>query len=148
MWRLIRSFETHLVRIKTSTDYKTCSVVQLPRQPRTWCSQIWEKNVGHKLPLWQRRTMNTARHCPHIQTISNWRLNKLVTGHSPARIVDNKARHLRHSLFLWLGTDLPTCLWEFRDETRTGQDCGRWDKCTLHTLVFILTRAVSMRISD
>ncbi len=46
-------------------------------------------------------------------------------------------RHSRHSRFLWLGTNLPTCFWELRDETRTGQECGRQDTCTLHTLILI-----------
>ncbi len=52
----------------------------------------------------------------------------------------NEARHSRHSRFLWLGTDLLTCLRELRDETRTCQECERWDECTLHILVLVLSR--------
>ncbi len=29
--------------VKAGTDYRTCSVAQPPRQPRTWCSSVWEK---------------------------------------------------------------------------------------------------------
>ncbi len=31
------------VSIKADTDYRTCSAAQPPRQPRTWCSRVWEK---------------------------------------------------------------------------------------------------------
>ncbi len=51
--------------------------------------------------------------------------------HSRAKIVNNKARHSRHSCFLWLGTDLTACLREFWDKTRTGSESRRRDKCTL-----------------
>ncbi len=44
------------------------------------------------------------------------------------------------SFLLWLGTDLPTCLRELRDETRTDRECGRRDECTLHFIVLILSR--------
>ncbi len=66
--------------------------------------------------------------------------------HSRARIVNNEARHLRHSCFLWLGTDLPTCLQKLGDDTRTDWECGRRDECTLHTLVLVLSRTVLTRI--
>ncbi len=66
--------------------------------------------------------------------------------HSRASIINNEVRHSRHSRFLWLGTDLPTCLWKFQDETRTGQECRRQDECALHTLIFILSRTVSARM--
>ncbi len=56
------------------------------------------------------------------------------------RIVDNEAKHSRHSCFLWLGTDLLTCLRELRDETRTGRECGKRDECTLHTYILVLSR--------
>ncbi len=59
-------------------------------------------------------------------------------------IVDNEARHSRHSCFLWLWTDLPTCLRELQDKMRTGRKCGRWDRCTLHTLILVFSRAVSL----
>ncbi len=29
--------------ITAGTDYRTCSAAQPPRQPRTWCSRVWEK---------------------------------------------------------------------------------------------------------
>ncbi len=35
---------------------------------------------------------------------------------------------------------------ELRDETKTGWECGRLDKYTLHTLVLVLSHAVSMRM--
>ncbi len=67
-------------------------------------------------------------------------MHKCRHRHSRARIIDNEARHSRHSRFLWLGTDLPICLRELRDEARTGRQCGRRDECTLHTLGLVLSR--------
>ncbi len=29
--------------LKAGPDYRTCSAAQLPRQPRTWYSRVWEK---------------------------------------------------------------------------------------------------------
>ncbi len=74
--------------------------------------------------MWTRRSTHECRH-----------------SHSRVRIIDNEARH---SCFPWLGTDLPTCLRELRDEMRTGRECEKQDKCTLHTLVLVC--AVSMRM--
>ncbi len=37
------------------------------------------------------------------------------------RIVDNEARRSRHCHFLWLRTDLPSCLRELRDKMRREQ---------------------------
>ncbi len=71
---------------------------------------------------WMRRSTHEFRH-----------------SHSRARIIDNEARHSRHSCFLWLGTDLPTCLWELRDEMRTSQEWGRRDECTLYTFSLMLS---------
>ncbi len=48
--------------------------------------------------------------------------------HSSVRIVDNEARHSRHSRFLWLGTDLLICLQDIREETRTDREYGRRDR--------------------
>ncbi len=79
-----------------------------------------------------------------IRTIRS--MHKCRHSHSRARIIDNEARHSRHSRFLWLGTDLPTYLRELWDETRIGWEFGRRDKCILHILVLILSRAVSTRM--
>ncbi len=68
--------------------------------------------------------------------------------HSRERIGDNEAGHSRHSRFLWLRTDLSTCFLGLQDETRTGWECGRQDECTLHTLVLILSRAVSTNVNQ
>ncbi len=49
---------------------------------------------------------------------TGWSTHRCRHSKSRARIIDNEARHSRHSHFLWLGTDLSTCLWELRDENR------------------------------
>ncbi len=65
----------------------------------TFSSQVLVETFGE---MWMRQSTHECRH-----------------SHSCARIVDNEARHSRHSRFLWLGTDLSTCLRELRDETIT-----------------------------
>ncbi len=50
--------------------------------------------------IWMRRSTHKCRH-----------------SQSHARIVDNEARHSKHSRFLWLGTDLLTGLRELQDKT-------------------------------
>ncbi len=77
---------------------------------------------------------------------TRWSTHKCRHSHSCGRIVDNERRHSRHSHFLWLRTNLPTCLRELWDEMRTGRECGRRDECTFHTLVLILSRGISTRM--
>ncbi len=58
---------------------------------------------------WMRQSTHECRH-----------------SHSRARIIVNETRHSRHSRFLWLGTDLLTCLRELRDENRSRVCKMRW----------------------
>ncbi len=77
---------------------------------------------------------------------TRWNTQECRHSHSHVGIVDNEARHSKHSCFLWLGTDLPTCLQELRDEMRTGRECGRRDECTFHTFILVLSHVVSTRM--
>ncbi len=83
----------------------------------TFSSRVLVETFGE---MWTRRSTHECRH-----------------SYFHAKIVNNEVRHSR---FLWLRTDLPTCLWKLWDETRTGRECGRRDECTLHTLVLVLSR--------
>ncbi len=90
-----------------------------------WLVYVLVETFGE---MWIRRSTHECRH-----------------SHYNVRIDDNEARHSKHS-FLWLGTNLPTYLWELRDKRRTGWEYGRQDECTLHTLVLVLSHAVSTRM--
>ncbi len=85
-----------------------------------WSAFLSRVLVGTFGEMWTRRSTHECKH-----------------SHKSVRIVDNEARHSRHSCFLWLGTDLPTCLQELRDETRTGRKFGRQDECTIHIIVLV-----------
>ncbi len=84
------------------------------------------------------------RYSPRLSARCEW--DKYARMQIFALWCGNYKTKLKHSHFFWLGTDLLTCLRELRDETRSGRKSGRWDKCTLHIFVLILSHAVWTRM--
>ncbi len=131
---------------------------------RFWCATRGDSQAKHET-LWlehhgwlKKRDLNKARHERRDYTRGSKARQMFPSTFSflpcleflrrectaGMRIVDNEARHSRHSHFLWLRTDLPTYLRELRKETRIGRECGRWEK-VFFTLSFSSCLVLSRR---